>query len=63
MAGGMPPSEDHSYEEWLSEALTIADVSGETVSGHVDHIVPTSLVDLMGGLRLSPGSDNLEWAQ
>jgi len=60
---GIPPLEDHSYEEWLPEALTIANEHGETVSSRIDHTVPASLVDLMGGLRLSPGGDDVEWAQ
>jgi len=60
---GIPPLEGHAYEQWLAEALAIANHNCEAVASCVDHTVPGSLVDLMGGLWLSPGSDNLEWAQ
>jgi len=48
------------YEQWLAEALAIANENCETIASHIDHMVLGSLVDLMAGLQLSPGGDNLE---
>ena len=49
---GIPSLEDHAYEQWLSEALAIANENCETiVSGRIDYMVPGSLVDLMHGLN------------